>query len=121
MRAIGSMAMLMKHLGQFAEVVPENDDPIARAVQEGFDLQVQLHGPSAAAWLIFTNRKKFHKSRTVDFRITKNKQTPGWFRIAFAYLEKCDSWSAETKYTLSERIYRVTWLQPRINPTIAAS
>ena len=114
MRAIGSMAALLQKLGETPDVpitelppVPEGGEDLGQSME----FQLAAHGNMAAAWLVFANRKRFRRNNNVvNFHIPRSKETPPWFRIAFEYLNRRAGWYTMVKYTMNERIYRITRL-----------
>ncbi len=105
MRAIGSVAMRGVTASPHNEPVelPENAEDLGQSME----LQLQLNGSGAAAWLIWTHRKRLRRNKMVDFRMPKNKETPPWFRIAFEFLRRRAGWEGVVLFKLDERIYRV--------------
>jgi hypothetical protein len=76
---------------------------------EALQFQIQHWGTTCAAWLIFTERKRFHRKGTVEFKIPIAKVTPPWFRVAFEFLRTRDGWTATNRKTTTERVYTITW------------
>jgi hypothetical protein len=88
------------------------------ALASGFvrksDGRVVVMAGSAAAWLVWSEKRRFHRIGTVDFKIPKARKTPPWFDAAVAVLKQpknAQRWRVEHLTTPFERIYRVTWLQ----------
>ncbi len=108
------MAHLLAKLKETPSV-PANDlppvPPGGEDLGQSMEIQLALHGNSAAAWLIFDNRKRFRRHHVVDFHMPKNKETPPWFRIAFEYLNRREGWDTFIRYTMHERVYRIIRLK----------
>jgi hypothetical protein len=72
---------------------------------------VEKFGPTAAAWLIWSQRRVFLRDGVVDFKIPRANPTPSWFRVAFETLKRRHNWSATMIGNDQSilRVYRVRW------------
>ena len=80
-------------------------------------IALRLHavrdGAKAAGWLIWQCRKLFERSGEVDFKIPKDEESPGYIRVAIAFLQLSprhrDKWVVITFVQGDQRVYRVRW------------
>lgn len=71
---------------------------------------VQLRGSSCAAFIVWSQHKKFRERGECDFSISNEKLTPKWFQIGIAFLEQRKGWQVvNTLRVNGERHYRVIW------------
>jgi hypothetical protein len=72
---------------------------------------VEHFGATAAAWLIWSQRRIFLRDGVVDFKIPRAKTTPPWFRVAFETLKRREQWSATMLGNEQSilRVYRIRW------------
>jgi hypothetical protein len=72
---------------------------------------VDVYGVGAAAWLVWSQRRRIRRHGACDFKIPRGAEVPPWFRIAVEYLRGRPDWSVVMagRASAPERTYRVRW------------
>jgi hypothetical protein len=94
---------LLRELQARAHAIPNPDE------SQSMDFWVEKFGATAAAWLVWSQRRKFRRMGVVDFTIPKTIPTPPWFRVAVETMKRNAHWTVSTTHGPATRTYRVCW------------
>jgi hypothetical protein len=98
---------MLKELQARALAIGESEELGSRTM----NFWVDHFGATAAAWLVWSQRRFFLRDGVVDFKIPRSRVTPPWFRVAFETLKRRPNWTASMIGNDNSilRVYRVRW------------